>query len=224
MYCPRLQVSPAVGCTGTHKLAHTPRLQCGGRAEDNVRPTLHPLNTTPHLTHIDTPDDPLPCSYSPACFLSCNPVPGKTIGKVIPGSSDAPSAPALCTTAYAATLAGSGSGSSSGSSGNPMRSLMSRLNLPGSKSGHEGSDASVTMSPVTCDVITLLCHGINDRKAVEVRATRSFPSKLCRRAFACGIASCVCVIFPAVSWYQPPAELYSIRRSHAISAQGVCTV
>jgi hypothetical protein len=50
---------------------------------------------------------------------------------------------------------------------------MSRLNLPGSKSGHEGSDASVTMSPVTCDVITLLCHGINDRKAVEVHATHS---------------------------------------------------
>ena len=139
---------------------------------------LHPLNTTPHLTLIDTPDVPLTCSCSPTSFLQCNPVPGKTIGKVIPGSSDAPSAPALCTTAYAATLAGSGSGSSSGSSGNPKRSLMSRLNLPGSKSGHEGSDASVTMSPVTCDVITLLCHGINDRKAVEVRATRSclFPA------------------------------------------------
>ena len=130
---------------------------------------------------------------------------------MIPGSSEAPSAPALCTTAYAATLAGSGSGSSSGSSGNPKRSLMSRLNLPGSKSGHEGSDASVTMSPVTCDVITLLCHGINDRKAVEVRVTRSclVPASFVGvRLLVESLHVCVCVIFPPVSWYQSPAEVY----------------
>ena len=53
MYCPRLQVSHAVGCSGTYQLAHTPRLRCGGRTEDSVlpvrsRPTPSQYDTTSH--------------------------------------------------------------------------------------------------------------------------------------------------------------------------------
>jgi hypothetical protein len=104
----------------------------------------------------------LACAFlmSPLCarvwFLL--PSPGKTIGKVIAGEVFNP--PALVTEAYEAPSGGgAGAGTKKGLGG-----LMSFLG----KSAPEGGDVTVTMSPVCCDVITLLCHGVNDRRAVEV--------------------------------------------------------
>ncbi len=92
---------------------------------------------------------------------------GKTIGQLI-STPDAPSSPAIQTPAYAAAqlAAADRAGAKRTGFGGGLKTLLSAGSSGKSAAVPADSDLAVTMSPVCCDVITLLCHGINDKRSM----------------------------------------------------------
>ena len=106
------------------------------------------------------------------------PVPGKTIGKVITTSSGTSSFDALSPPSTPGSQLLSGAAAAGRRGLGAVSNVMARLSFPATKSDKDVSRSSTPeadkywVSPVCLDVITLLCHGINDPRDTEASAPR----------------------------------------------------